>query len=72
MKYLEERKNRNKIIVLAKYPRDSPLIKILIMRAVGNLENTDFVMNNTFWIGVYPGITEEMIKYTVRPKSANL
>lgn len=32
-------------------------------RVIGNLENTDFVMNNTFFIGVYPGITNEMINY---------
>lgn len=32
-------------------------------RVVGNLTNTDFVMNNTFWIGVYPGMTDEMIDY---------
>ena len=29
-------------------------------RQVGNLKNTDFVMTNTFWIGVYPGMTAEM------------
>jgi CDP-6-deoxy-D-xylo-4-hexulose-3-dehydrase len=28
-----------------------------------SLKNTDFVMNNTFWIGVYPGLSEEMIEY---------
>ncbi len=32
-------------------------------RVVGELKNTDLVMNNTFWIGVYPGLTAEMMEY---------
>ena len=32
-------------------------------RVVGDLKTTDFVMNNTFWIGVYPGMTDEMIDH---------
>jgi CDP-6-deoxy-D-xylo-4-hexulose-3-dehydrase len=32
-------------------------------RAIGDLKNTDFVMNNVFWIGVYPGLTEPMLDY---------
>ena len=32
-------------------------------RVVGNLTNTDMIMNSTFWIGVYPGMTDEMINY---------
>ncbi len=34
-------------------------------RVIGNLTNTDFVMNNTLWIGVYPGMTREMLSYMV-------
>ncbi len=30
---------------------------------IGQLTNTDYAMNNTFWIGVYPGITIEKIEY---------
>jgi len=32
-------------------------------RQIGSLEITDYIMNNTFWIGVYPGMTAEMIDY---------
>ncbi len=35
-------------------------------RVAGTLENTDFIMNNTFWIGVYPGMTDEMIDYMAK------
>jgi len=32
-------------------------------RVVGDLPNTDFVMNNVFWVGVYPGLTTEMLDF---------
>ena len=35
-------------------------------RVVGELTNTDFIMNNTFWVGVYPGMTDEMIDYMAK------
>ena len=51
-------------------------------RAIGNLPNTDFVMNNVFWLGVYPGLTTEMLDFVAetilsfaadaRPLSAGL
>jgi len=34
-------------------------------RVVGELRNTDVIMQNAFWIGVYPGMTEEMVGYMV-------
>lgn len=34
-------------------------------RVVGELRMTDFVMNNGFWIGVYPGMTDEMIDWMI-------
>ena len=35
-------------------------------RVVDSLNNTDFIMENTFWIGVYPGMTDEMIDYMAK------
>jgi CDP-6-deoxy-D-xylo-4-hexulose-3-dehydrase len=32
-------------------------------RVVGVLTNTDFVMNNVFWVGTFPGLTTEMLDY---------
>lgn len=32
-------------------------------RVSGSLEMTDYIMNNTFWVGVYPGMTDEMIDH---------
>ncbi|MBO0913753.1 lipopolysaccharide biosynthesis protein RfbH [Streptomyces laculatispora] len=34
-------------------------------RVVGNLDNSDVITAQTFWVGVYPGLTDEMIDYVV-------
>jgi len=39
-------------------------------RAIGDLPNTDFVMNRVFWIGVYPGLTKRMIDFVAATVSA--
>ncbi len=35
-------------------------------RVVGELKNTDRIMKDTFWIGVYPGMTDEMLNFMVK------
>ena len=35
-------------------------------RVVGTLENTDRIMNDSFWIGVYPGMTDEKLMYMAK------
>ena len=35
-------------------------------RVVGELTNTDRIMSDTFWVGVYPGMTDEMIDYMAK------
>lgn len=34
-------------------------------RIVGTLDNTDYIMDHSFWIGVYPGMTEKKLEYMV-------
>ena len=34
-------------------------------RVIGNLTNTDRIMDDTFWIGVYPGLTDDMLDYMI-------
>ena len=40
-----------------------PAYRDLPHRTVGDLPNSDFVMNQVFWVGVYPGLSEEMLQY---------
>ena len=34
-------------------------------RVVGNLNNTSTIMNNTFWIGLYPGLTHQELDFVI-------
>lgn len=35
-------------------------------RIAGSMKNTDLIMNNTFWVGVYPGMTEKMLRFIIK------
>ena len=41
-------------------------------RISGELTNTDNVMNNTFWIGVQPALTEAMMEYACQKIESHL
>ena len=43
-------------------------------RIAGTLENTDRIMTDTFWVGLYPGMTDEKIDYMAKviKEAANL
>lgn len=42
-----------------------PAYRDIKFKVIGDLKNSDRVMTNTFFIGVYPGLTEEMIGYVI-------
>jgi CDP-6-deoxy-D-xylo-4-hexulose-3-dehydrase len=42
-----------------------PAYRHMPHRAVGDLRNSDFVMNHVLWIGVYPGLTDDMLQYAL-------
>ena len=62
VRYLEDHKIATRMLFggnLIKQPAYSEMK----YRSPYTLENTDSVMDNLFWIGVYPGLTEEMIRF---------
>lgn len=65
-KYIESKNVQTRLLFsgnLIKHPCFNQIRGTDAYRVVGNLEVTDFVMNNSFWVGVYPGMTDEVIDY---------
>jgi len=63
--YLEENKIATRMLFGGNLIKQ-PAYENVRYRVVNSLENTDLVMNNLFWIGVYPGITEEKRNYVIK------
>ena len=51
---------------IIRHPAFEPLIENEDYRVVGDLSVTDQVMNDSFWVGVYPGLTEAMMDEMIR------
>ena len=62
--FLEDHKIGTRLLFAGNITRQ-PYFKHVPHRKVGDLKNSNRVMCDTFWIGVYPGITAEMIGYVV-------
>jgi len=65
VRYLEKNKIMTRMLFGGNLTRQ-PAYEDVEYRVVGELKNTDLIMNNTFFIGVYPGITDEMIDYIIK------
>lgn len=65
-KYIEEHNVQTRLLFsgnLIKHPCFDQIRGTDAYRVSGGLENTEFVMDNTFWVGVYPGMTDKMIDH---------
>lgn len=62
LKYLDQYKIGTRLIFAGNLTRQ-PYFHGRQYRVSGELINTDIIMNDTFWIGVYPGLTESMLEY---------
>jgi len=60
--YLDQKKVGTRLLFAGNLTRQ-PFMKDVQYRVSGELKNTDIVMNNTFWIGVQPALTKEMLEY---------
>jgi CDP-6-deoxy-D-xylo-4-hexulose-3-dehydrase len=62
MQFLGERKIGTRLLFAGNLTKQ-PAYKNVNFRVVGDLTNTDIVMNRTFWVGVFPGLTPPMLDF---------
>ncbi len=68
-RYIEDHKIQTRLLFsgnLIKHPCFDQIRGTEAYRVVGDFDNTEFIMRNTFWIGVYPGMTDKKIDYMTK------
>jgi CDP-6-deoxy-D-xylo-4-hexulose-3-dehydrase len=64
IKYLNENKIGTRLLFSGNLIKQ-PYMKSINFKVHGNLKNTDLIMENTLWIGLYPGLSKEQLQYSV-------
>ena len=62
LRFLDSRKIGTRLLFAGNLTKQ-PAYRNVDFKVVGNLANTDIIMNRTFWVGTYPGLTEPMLDY---------
>lgn len=64
LRFLESRKINTRLLFAGNITKQ-PAFKGIDFRIHGKLTNTNLIMNNSFWIGVFPGLSQQMLEYMV-------
>jgi CDP-6-deoxy-D-xylo-4-hexulose-3-dehydrase len=64
LRFLDSRKIGTRLVFAGNITKQ-PAYKDIDFRIVGDLTNTDIVMTRSFWVGVYPGLTKQMLDYII-------
>ena len=65
LKYLDKNKIGTRLLFSGNLTKQ-PYMKEIEYKIHGDLKNTDFVMRNTFWIGLYPGLSNYHLDYSIK------
>ncbi len=64
LKYLDQNKIGTRLVFAGNLTRQ-PYFDNVNFKVVGDLHKTDIIMNNTFWIGVFPGLTKDHLDFVI-------